>query len=131
MINAKELRIGNTIRYTHDTDLSKKLRGTFLTVDLDTLTYLETGDRPDFYEPIPLTPEVLEKCGFEKGKGKFRNNGLDYYKKGLIYVCLTRNGEFKYGTPKGIGCKPTITYLHQLQNLFWCLCGKELEVNLH
>ena len=80
--------------------------------------------------PIPLTPEVLEKCGLSRdSEGWFLSFDLK------IYDPLVRNGvgglsqnDFKivsilYGTKLfPIGIK----YLHQLQNLYFAITGKEL-----
>jgi hypothetical protein len=79
---------------------------------------------------LELTEEILLKCGFEKKIWKAKNsvyyelnkleilledsyyiNGVTYYKSGLL---------FEYH-PK---------HLHQLQNLYFCLYGEELTINL-
>lgn len=76
-------------------------------------------------KPIPLTEEILLKCGFSR-RGITSNNGSkltlhhidNMYPKGRVYWnswCI-----LEY-IPK---------YLHQLQNLYWCLCGEELNVNI-
>jgi hypothetical protein len=123
-MKASELRIGNTIRYTHDTDLNDKLRGTFLTIDIDTLTYLEIGDRPDFYEPIPLTPAILEKCGFVRDR-----NGFALSDKMSLSLSVTKDGEYlACWLDKSLGI--TVENVHQLQNLYFALTGEELTVNL-
>ena len=81
-----------------------------------------------YIEPIPLTEEILLKCGFEKG-----------YIMYFIRICETRcylrpsyRGGYYYGICPYIelrDCK-TIQYLHQLQNLYFALTGKELEIKL-
>jgi hypothetical protein len=78
-------------------------------------------------EPIPLTAELLEKCGFEKdgiypdGKS-FVFNGK-YYLTGTWFKVHTSCGTFKV-------LNENIEYLHQLQNLIFALTGKELEIKL-
>jgi hypothetical protein len=72
----------------------------------------------DKIEPIPLTEELLLKCGFEKrvwGNVTYYNPNLD----------LDR--DFRV---RGIDWNVQIKYLHQLQNLFFALTGEELEVKL-
>jgi len=80
----------------------------------------------DDLEPIPLTPEILEKCGFEKNE-----DGDDGY-----YYDLSANGIlFIEGDKKGY-CEVfldmieevRVRYLHQLQNLYFSLTGQELNV---
>jgi hypothetical protein len=86
----------------------------------DDRTYL------DEFEPIPLTPEILEKCGFDKGMGidhKFQGLRLRLWKNN-DWILLNTNGCDLY--PR----MPTIKYLHQLQNLYFALTGKELQVNI-
>ena len=96
---------------------------------------LET-DGNDNIKPIVLTPEILEKCGFEyvtdwtvRDKRKhdcvtFLDLGYMYLASGMMGggVTLFQNDRRSTGT--------NIDYLHQLQNLYFCLVGKELQVKL-
>lgn len=79
----------------------------------------------EMFEPIPLTEEWLLKFGFENiggylwncrelGENRFINNPY-----GITHFEIKGHYEKKH-----------IQYVHQLQNLYWCLCGKELEINL-
>ncbi len=93
----------------------------------------------DKIQPIPLTPEILEKAGFKQyGSGikreiwkygfpVIRETRLDLYKKtfsngettgfySLAMVSLVR------------GDPDRLEHLHQLQNLFFALTGTELEI---
>lgn len=87
-------------------------------------------------EPIPLTPEILEKCGWvtldaesdimtwgpEDDSFSISNNGgLDDERNQPYYFACDRNF---------IELKREIKYLHQLQNLYFALTGEELPVNL-
>lgn len=72
---------------------------------------------------IPLTPKILiEWCGFEKGvNSDFRLIDwfdLDIDENGFSFSCA------------GIGIGMGIKYLHQLQNLYFALIGKELELQI-
>ena len=83
---------------------------------------------------IPLTPDILEKCGFEwetSEKKHLCHNGdgdisfsftAEQIKEGMIY-CYCDN-YFK------AAWEVKVKYLHQLQNLYFALCGKELEITL-
>ena len=72
----------------------------------------------EFLQPIPLTPEILEKCGFIMVKE-------DFWQKLNVTIILTKDGNnlcFVYveeilNAPKS---------LHQLQNLYFALTGEEL-----
>lgn len=74
-------------------------------------------------EPIHLTEEWLVKFGFEK-TGHYHWNGPVYfelagYKDGTFVNAINCN-EYHNGEP--------IKYVHQLQNLYFALTGKELEI---
>jgi hypothetical protein len=77
-------------------------------------------------EPIPLTPEILEKCGFviiEQGRlcvwfEDFELCQLNSDKNKLgLYWCEHYTGV-------------SIEYLHQLQNIYFALTGEELNIKL-
>ena len=146
MIQATDLRIGNY--YDHN--------GAFRKATPETILEVWEAERT-WCKPIPITEEILLKCGFEKKDiVKWHGNGYDYQPEGVFteqqdYVLnvgedndiivrfekwsLDNDTKMQihncnwyvrcYGL---INCE--IKHLHQLQNLYWCLCGKELEVNL-
>ena len=104
MINANELRIGNWVK--------------------DSLGYLVIGvnakvEFASAYEPIPLTPEILEKCGAIVYE--FDNGEQNQYRiKERLFVI--RDGDIV-----DYGSSVIIKHLHQLQNLYFALCGEELN----
>lgn len=129
MIRANQLRIGNFLYVSGNTidtyQTSKPKR-----VDIDFLKAIdeENKQRPDglltWFNPIPLTPEILEKCGFNvTSKGFYQhpnwyNLSLKYFRGSYALRCnfmdiITNN----------------IYYVHQLQNLYHALTGEELEIN--
>jgi hypothetical protein len=138
MVQANELRIGNILS---ETDTDGKLYYVKMTNDFIGEMELEPG----LWDPVPLTAEILEKCGFEKCKdesGHFvlyelslgnqlaPHGSNQYVFSGLLFpenpntlipVAFTVN-EF-WGSRK-------IKYLHQLQNLYFALTGSELSINL-
>lgn len=65
--------------------------------------------------PIPITPEILEKCGFVS------NPYQDRYEFGDIHVEYCGIRDICW-----INSHPHIEYLHQLQNLYFALTGEEL-----
>jgi hypothetical protein len=77
-------------------------------------------------EAIPLTPEILEKAGFVEGDAYRDATG---YWKGIYFVC---NNWFLKATGKGHFniLNGDLRYVHQLQNLYFCLCGEELDIKL-
>lgn len=76
------------------------------------------------YEPIPLTEEILLKCGFEKQSAVYSLGadlviGIDL---DFVGIYNDRNeDDIELDCPK---------YLHQLQNLYFALTGKELNIKL-
>ena len=85
----------------------------------------------DFIESIPLTEEILLKCGFEKYE-----KGEDvFFKKGdFFHLCkFDVYGGFGYECGDNLGgnyINNRIDYLHQLQNIYVISIGEELEVKL-
>lgn len=118
MIKANEIRIGN---YFFDADGNEKK------IDYSDLVSLEITCL--HFNPIPLTHEILERFGFEVevieapgieiwnqySKGKLTiSEHLDHY----VFV-ITDNGTVR------------LNYLHELQNFYYDLNKKELEINLN
>jgi hypothetical protein len=128
MIQANELRIGNLLNHNNG-----HIVGTFKVNEVHILDIIENNEYGEQYEPIPLTEEILLKCGFThqfkqcKGQDFFSLKLDDKYQ---IYVNLN-SGMFSINKQHlGIGFVVSIKYLHELQNLFFALTKTELEVKL-
>ena len=112
-MEARELRIGNWV-FVKEVDLDNgndifvpiKIKGN----DIRFIEIRNDGGTAHF--PIPITTEILLKCGLLKNNIGIWNNGDSIY--------------FSYGFEKDV----KLEYLHQLQNLYFALTGEELEVNL-
>jgi len=84
----------------------------------------------EMFSPIPITEEWLGKFGFKKHKAednyfykKWGNNGVEFIFNSDRY---SRNVfEYELGSNK----YKQIKYVHQLQNLYFALTGKELEIS--
>lgn len=126
-MKAQELRIGNW--YDHN--------GEYKQASANTILDVWESDRI-WCKPIELTPEILLACGF-------KNDYLEHYSLwvGKPYEAGTKvfsidlskhTLQFTIGTGgenvNYVFLPTPIKYLHQLQNLYWCLCGKELEIDL-
>lgn len=116
MIQPQELRIGNYIEYNGEI---MKLDGSLL------CCYIQ--NELEFpLNPIPLTEEWLLKFGFEKAPL------VDKYLKGYF----TYDSKLKYftyftdiedgGYENIIIQKEKLKYVHQLQNIYFAITGKEL-----
>lgn len=121
MIAANELRIGNWVNYIMEDKTMPDTPGPiFLSI---------SGKDAEHYNPIPLSPEVLEKCGFdnqEDGDGGYYHELLS--DNGVLFV----EGDKKGYTDVFIDCWENIRvrYLHQLQNLYFALTSHELTIKL-
>lgn len=88
-----------------------------------------SGYKLDTLSPIPLSPEILEKAGFEKIK---HIHGYEFWtnkkKRGEYYVPSIDIYEYK--TEFQSNSVPHCKYLHELQNLYRWTTGQELTINL-
>jgi hypothetical protein len=120
-ILANELRIGNWVNTSVEptllTDYNKVKE---ITSDALVCENVGACDWSDI-TPIPLTPEILEKAGFEDDLPWKKNN-----------FCLDSECRFHVvdGTGYGVIIARQIKFVHQLQNLYFALTGEELEINL-
>ena len=116
MIQANELRITNIVHFVKenvDAEIGHHNLGILL-------AYPSTND----YEPIPLTEEWLLKFGFEKQSDYFfynNNYRVESFRSSewCFRARVTKNESY----PIAI-----IEYVHQLQNLYFALTGKELKL---
>lgn len=116
MIQANELRIGNW--YDHN--------GSYRQVTPNTIEEVWEGERI-YVNPIPLTPEILEKwCGFENDDNDFL---IGISERTNLHINLIKKRTL-LESYDGIIALCNISYLHQLQNLYFALTGKELNVQL-
>lgn len=107
-----ELRIGNIFKEKYSGDLVVVSE---LTKDRITFDY-QTNEKWQS-EPIELTEEILLKYGFEYDDAFYYKDGifLEYDDNSLRVDCMSDSVSVKY--------------LHQLQNLYFALRNKELEIN--
>lgn len=119
-MEAKELRIGNCILKNGSNYI------------VDTLFFVDVYDGTAMgfdLQPIPLTEEILLKCGFVRHHEDYYNEVI------LIKDVITKDFTCKL-YPKELGSayeiknSIKIKYLHQLQNLYFALTNEELTVNL-
>lgn len=125
MIDAKELRIGNWLiaNNAHDKNLKYgQVTHVFMAESGGyTVDYHYPGS---WFDPIPLTPEILMKCefGFSYRTVFHDNSGYDHYcKAGRFRVVIYENGECEYDK------FTRFKYLHQLQNLYYAITQTELN----
>lgn len=133
MIKAEELRIGNKF---YPSASATDFIETVTSMGMDGINAIDGHMGAIYYEfdekfimPIPITEEILLKCGFKK-----RKYLEDYYihinncatiliwEKGVAYICAPNEKPAIY---------ITCLYLHTLQNLYyWLASQNELTINL-
>ena len=145
MIDKKDLRIGNSVMLIDRSNaVHLPIEKPFVIVELKTFTVeLAPLDIPlhkveNFIEasyadlePIPLTEELLVKCGFQYLNG--RTDGeltLDilHYEFDFVEGELVTKSRYEevYKREK----LPHIKSLHQLQNLYYALTKQELTIEI-
>ena len=126
MIHATELRIGNLVECANEiweveSVSSSAINAVHRPTENSFGEY--SGFSVDQIKPIPLTEEWLLKFGFEQEyKSPMHST---YWIENLSYYFWHEN-KSQYANCKGlqIDCQ----FLHQLQNLYFALTGKELEL---
>ena len=80
------------------------------------------------YNPIPLTPDLLLACGFEPQY----DEDIVWHELELRAGPLLTEGDKNGKCEVFFDCfeKIRVQHLHQLQNLYFALVGKELDVKL-
>lgn len=128
-MKTEELRIGNIV----------DLYGKIAKIQRADFSETEHGIAVKEGKPIPLTEEWLLKFGFEKDED-FGNWHLDDYeiysiknnsgfrsficgvKDDIVYWYNDASDDYYSSTKK-------LPFVHNLQNLYFALTGKELEIN--
>lgn len=136
MIAANELRIGNWVNLRMigiETDETPHQINARCLVDISE----EQGAflNKKCYSPIPLTLAILGKMEFEKWDEDISSGIIRFTKKHSVskdfIVYIYSNGKIEFC----IDCEDfskvlnELQYLHQLQNLYFALTGKELTYN--
>lgn len=117
-MKADALRLRNLVYDNYD---SKRDGSPLQIISIDELSFFEDGEDSinntdsTFFEPIQLTDEWLLKFGFEKDGTWFTKSGF-----GISIDNL------KWQMKGYIATFDKCLYVHQLQNLYFALTGKEL-----
>jgi hypothetical protein len=149
-IKAEELRIGNWIDATNaskiftnhgDNKFTEYSRATYVRVsDISDSRVLAGGFHcKDSGEPIPLTPEILEKAGFKYAADddvleecKLSAFEEVWWISGMYFIEKGWQGyTFYKSTDEDTYMQlVVIEHLHQLQNLYYALTNTELNIEL-
>lgn len=132
-MKANELRLGNHIEGGTVSHIGYE-KGVFgiglLENKFDSFHKWVKGDD---IKPIPLTEQWLKDFGFEKKIVKSKHFDIDmiHYQNDDCWIYFIGENKDSFEIELNIGdnrCNlyRTWKYVHQLQNLFYCLTGKEL-----
>lgn len=118
MIKANELRVGNLVKV--------KVNGNYTIVSYHHIRIVTLRPDEEIYMAIPLTAEILMKCGFKRKVG----TELNIFDKGKIRIAVDIHCWFiitKDGEDTEIG--GSIFNLHTLQNIYPIMNdGEELQI---
>lgn len=132
MIQANELRKGNWVNYNGINCFITQIMLNELEAALkEEDQYSYRLYNYDEVHPIPLTPEILYKSELIKQE-RFHYSEVFCSANGNFIINQLRDScEISYGLDGNFAiiCKHNL-FLHQLQNLYYALTGKELEVPL-
>lgn len=141
MIKAHELRIGNKVLYKPygNRDGEPVTIAGLMGMKAYFSKYSNESGMFHHLEPIPLTAELLKKCGFEAMIGGSDEDDPDYeatgwrayypasyMESGKGHFCIWDDQPGGY-MMDNYSSAP-LKYLHQLQNLYFVLTGEELQI---
>ncbi len=128
MIDAKSLMVGNWVAVGNNNVKVNDIGDTGINISW----YHELTDYDYKFEdlsPIPLTPKILVKCGgYSNGFGGYGIIPLAQF--WIIFYEELGKWEIDINSDFPGNVNREIKYLHQLQNLYFALTQKELEIKL-
>ena len=129
-LKTTELRIGNLIYGVSDrieeiTYITKKfVKTNLLKIDAESQIF-----EIEHLSPIPLTEEWLLKFGFKDRSGILKNKmsyGIEIGKMEIAWY--RQDNKTRFQTIENGFILKYVTYVHELQNLFFALTGEELKL---
>lgn len=130
-MHTNELMLGNWVEYATGINGDKRSIPMYVKAIFRDEVYLDfDGNEGDVWEEkeenllgIPITEELLEKCGFDKGPGFLYQIGFDTFISVQVFPDFARL-HFK-GIVFG-----DFRFLHELQNAYFMLTKKNIEIKL-
>ena len=130
MIAANELRMGNWVKSNNPHD-GRFVKFKYFHEDLHVAFFYKEaiGAFTKDIVGIPLTPEILEKCGFVKPTKNDNHGGLLVSIGNDVSIRLKPliSGDGYYWDNFNGAYKVIIKHLHQLQNIYFALTNEELN----
>lgn len=138
-MKTSELRLGNWVKYKDKYAKVENMSSRFIMDTSDYIGVRHTGEGYTMcvstaFKPIELTDEVLSKIGFNKYNDVINIYVFENERVIIIYapnLKLLRIEDIKNDILIDRNVRlNNVEYLHQLQNVYYLLIGKELEVSL-
>ena len=143
MLKANDFRIGNAVKHKRNDETDFRnyfVCGIDVSNDGNIMPILENGN--DFYRmsyehdgkllAVTLTDELLTSIGYPLQEVAVQNGSWKEYKFGENFkgiICQDGTLEFGYNSfHYGSSLNIKLKYLHQLQNIYYCLNGKEFVI---
>lgn len=123
-INRNELRLGSWVNLVIDGKIVKRVQICCLDAEGD---LVKGGGESDALQPIPITEALLLKFGFKKYDGPAAGFYSEWQHIEWNTFFVGRCGPKSWSTSMAPWGRP-IDHLHQLQNLFQAVTGKELQL---
>ena len=152
-MNAKELRIGNIVAHDDYSGHYFKIIGieqinqegrAYYAINTEGGKNGYWANPDELVNPIPLTELILFKCGFQKWRNSKSEYCIEIAEK--FSFIITAHTPFDNNITMIAACRISIQpyedeeivnaiyvhieHLHELQNLFYTVTGRELEVDL-
>jgi len=127
-MEAKEFRIGNSVKISGSHDIVSIASIARIWFQPKFMGKACTRRLVSDIIPVWIDEDILLKCGFEKDKDKRISGNYSIFISTFEFYFCFGNGICEFYLNRTDNIK--IKYLHQLQNLYFSLTGKELEVIL-
>ena len=130
-IKVTDLRVGNKVYGVRNGNLKEIVEvGKILWQEI--ITSIDDGARcfrvEDEVEGIPLSSDILEKCGFVKDRNGWHLPETKFSLTDKLYPCWLDRMIWPQDIPDFKHL--SLNYVHELMNLFFSLTRQELTVNL-
>lgn len=128
MIKPEELRIGNIVQRPEELRI-KLIDGDviYFGINCAMMRDCERLGKDWAFEGIPLTEEWLVKMGFEMyPSGVWNDHVRNFNSEDMIPFSGLGPTKLGYNLESADGMDLNIKYVHQMQNLYFALTGKEL-----
>lgn len=132
MIQANELRKGNWVNYKGINYFVTQIMQNELEVaQVEENNQISHTCNYQDVQPIPLTSEILHKCGLVKQE-RFHYSNVFCSEEGNFIINQFRDScEVSYGLDGNLALIwKTKLFLHEFQNLYFALTAKELQITL-